>query len=205
MPEYIASISYGKDSLAMLHVIVDVLGWPFQRGPWCNSRLKRDALDKIKGNGESYIGIAADEPERIAKHINKPNVKLPLVEAGWTEAMFRQWCEDNSLLSPIYTDSARGGCWLWQNQGVDQLRLLRKNYPEYWALMLKWDADSPVTFHPGRRLLDGTYEQGKTVHDYDKRFALEDRGLIPNDRTFKWAMVDDMCLLLGPDYEEDSI
>jgi len=68
------------------------------------------------------------------------------------------------------------------NQGVDQLRLLRKNYPELWALLLKWDTDSPVNFHP----------DGHTVHDFDRRFALEDEGLlIPGDPRFRWAMLDE--------------
>ena len=31
MKQYIASISYGKDSLAMLHVITDVLHWQLDR------------------------------------------------------------------------------------------------------------------------------------------------------------------------------
>lgn len=128
-----------------------------------------------------YIGIAADEPERIERHIKKPGVRLPLVEAGWTEAMCREWCADNGLLSPIYTTAERDGCWFCHNQGVCQLRLLRKQYPEYWALMLKWDADSPVSFHP----------DGHTVHDFDRRFQLEDEGLlIPGDRSFRWAMLN---------------
>lgn len=68
------------------------------------------------------------------------------------------------------------------NQGVNQLRQLRKNYPELWALLLKWDIDSPVNFKP----------DGHTVHDYDKRFQLEDeRCLLPDDRTFRWKMLDE--------------
>ena len=89
-----------------------IWGFPIVMGPWCNSKLKMTAIDKAKKSakdGISYIGIAADEPERIARHIGKPNTKLPLVEAGWDEAMCRKWCEENDLLSPIYTDSARGG------------------------------------------------------------------------------------------------
>lgn len=31
-------------------------GWPFQRGPWCNDRLKVSALDKINRGG-SYIWV----------------------------------------------------------------------------------------------------------------------------------------------------
>ena len=83
-------------------------------------------------------------------------------------------------MSPIYTTSARGGCWFCHNQSIEQLRLLRKNYPELWSLMLKWDLDSPVTFHA----------DGHTVHDFEKRFAAEDRGVItPGDRRFRWKQV----------------
>lgn len=48
--------------------------------------------------------------------------------------------------------------------------------------MLKWDSDSPVTFKA----------DGHTVHDFDRRFAAEDEGLIyPDDKVFRWSMLDD--------------
>lgn len=131
-----------------------------------------------------YLGIAADEPERIKRH-TRPGVVLPLVEIGWDEAYCRKWCEENDLLSPIYTNAARGGCWFCHNQGVEQLRLLRRDYPDLWKILLKWDSDSPFTFKP----------DGHTVHDYDLRYAMEDRGLIPTDRKFRWAMIQDSALL----------
>ncbi len=125
-----------------------------------------------------YLGIAADEPLRIARH-TKPGIVLPLVEIGWDEAYCRKWCEENDLLSPTYTTATRGGCWFCHNQGVDQLRLLRHNYPDLWALLLKWDADSPTTFKP----------DGHTVHDFEKRFALEDKGLIDPSKRFYWKYI----------------
>lgn len=128
-----------------------------------------------------YLGIASDESERIARHEKKGGFVLPLVLAGWDESYCRRWCEENDLLSPIYTAATRGGCWFCHNQGVGQLRLLRKNYPEYWALLMKWDLDSPVSFKP----------DGHTVHDFDKRFALEDEGLIDINKPFRWSMLDD--------------
>lgn len=149
-----------------------IYGWPFLKGAWCNDRLKTTILDKANKNCIVYLGIASDEPQRF--HNLTETKKSPLVEAGWTEAICRQWCEDNGLLSPIYTTSTRGGCWFCHNQPVDSLRQLRHDYPEYWALMLKWDKDSPVTFTP----------DGHTVHDFDRRFALEDEGLL--DGTFRW-------------------
>ena len=157
-------------------------GWPMQRGPWCNSRLKQSVLQKIGKSCVQYIGIASDEPNRF--HNLTETKKSPLVEAGWDELYCRQWCEENDLLSPIYTTATRGGCWFCHNQGVGQLRLLRKNYPELWALMLKWDLDSPVTFHA----------DGHTVHDFDARFALEDEGFISPDERWKWSYLDSIQL-----------
>ena len=156
-----------------------IIGWPMIRGSECQSRLKMPPMRKIEKDNICYIGIAADEPNRFH---NLTDRKIsPLVEYGVTEAEARKMCENLDLLSPIYTQSARGGCWFCHNQPVNQLRLLRKQYPEYWALMLKWDKDSPVTFHA----------DGHTVHDFDERFQLEDEGLlIANDKTFRWNMLN---------------
>lgn len=152
-------------------------GFPLQKGNWC---LKLKVSEKLSPKGSvSYIGIASDEPDRF--HNLSTTRKSPLVATNWSEAMCHQWCEANGLLSPIYTTAARGGCWFCHNQGVEQLRLLRKNYPEYWALLLKWDNDSPVTFKA----------DGHTVHDFECRFQLEDdRLLAADDRVFRWNMLD---------------
>ena len=144
-----------------------------KKGNWCNTLKVRP-----KTKGVEYIGIAADEPNRFH---NLSETKLsPLVEAGWDEAHCCKWCEENDLLSPIYTTATRGGCWFCHNQGVDQLRLLRKNHPDLWTLMLKWDSDSPVIFKP----------DGHTVHDFDARFALEDDGFISPDERWKWSYLN---------------
>lgn len=158
-----------------------ITGFPFtNNGAWCNSELKMSAIRKARAsysNGIEYIGIAADEPNRF--HTLNDTKLSPLVEIGWTESDCRAWCEANDLLSPIYTKSARGGCWFCHNQPIVQLRQLRHDYPDLWALLLKWDTDSPVTFHA----------DGHTVHDFDRRFALEDEGLINKDEPFRWTML----------------
>lgn len=157
-----------------------IYGFATRRGPWCNSDLKVGPLEKGKRNCISYLGIAADEPNRFG--VLSDTKKSPLLEASWTEAMCREWCVKNGLLSPIYKTSTRGGCWFCHNQGVKQLRNLRKNYPQYWEIMLKWDKDSPVSFHP----------DGHTVHDFERRFQLEDQGFIsPDDRVFRWSMLEE--------------
>ena len=157
-----------------------IYGFPFQRGPWCNSRLKMAAkVGAIQPGDIEYIGIAYDEKNRH-KIIRKTKV-APLVDFQIDEDLCGLYCKYEGILSPSYETSYRDGCWFCHNQGVDQLRHLRKKYPEYWELLLKWDADSPVTFKA----------DGHTVHDYDRRFMLEDLGAVPKDRTFRWLMLNE--------------
>ena len=198
---------------------ISTQGFPSQRCRWCTGELKRAAMrnlaerctgSRTDGTGGAtgiskqglstvfsdkprcnegqrinivhYIGIAADEPLRIKRHINKPDMVLPLVQIGWEESLCGLEAQYMNMLSPTYTDeSLRDGCWFCHNQGIAQLRNLRKKYPDLWALLLKWDNDSPVTFHA----------DGHTVHDFDKRFALEDAGLIDPTKRFLWKMIED--------------
>ena len=125
-----------------------------------------------------YLGIAADEPKRHGQLNDRK--RAPLVEFGIDEDLCGLYCQYNDMLSPSYETSCRDGCWFCHNQGVNQLRLLRRNWPDHWALLMKWDLDSPVTFKA----------DGHSVHDFDRRFAMEDMGLIPTDRTFRWEMLD---------------
>lgn len=139
-----------------------------------------------KYNIVQYLGIAADEPIRIARHIGRKNIVLPLVEIGWDEDLCGLISGYQGLLSPTYTTSTRDGCWFCHNQGVEQLRNLRKKHPDLWEILLKWDKDSPVSFKP----------DGHTVHDFDARFALEDQGLITPSDPWKWAYLTDMPIQL---------
>ena len=157
-------------------------GFPISinRGQWCQRLKLFSESPKNEGrkiNIVQYLGIAADETARIKKHIGKPNIVLPLVEIGWEEDMCGLISGYQDLLSPSYDTAERDGCWFCHNQGVGQLRLLRRNYPDLWQLLLKWDDDSPVTFKP----------DGRTVHDFDERFALEDAGLISEFDPWRWA------------------
>lgn len=157
-----------------------IVGWPMTTGCELQKALKVRPMQTAQKGAITYLGIAVDEPSRY-NNITETKIS-PLIEAGWTEDICRKWCKDNNLLSPIYTDSLRGGCWFCHNQPVHQLRLLRKKYPEYWELMLKWDSESPVAFHA----------DGHSVRDFERRFQLEDQGLIsPEDKVFRWKMLDE--------------
>ena len=165
-------------------------GWPMVSGCELQKPLKRQPIERAARGTITYLGIAADEPNRFGSLSHTR--RSPLVEAGWTEADCRAWCEENDLLSPIYTNITMGGYWFCPNQSVGQLQLLRHNYPELWALMLKWDKDSPTTFKAAWIDQHGVRRPGRTVRDYDERFSLEDAGLIyPDDKIFRWSMLED--------------
>lgn len=160
----------------------EMVGWPKIKGCEIQSSCKREPYAKAIRNATTYLGIAANEPDRISRHSVREGISLPLVKAGWAEAYCRQWCQDNNLLSPVYTTATRGGCWFCPQQSIGQLRILRKMHPQYWAMMMKWDTDSPMKFKA----------DGHTLHDYERRFQLEDDGLIsPDDKVFRWSMLEE--------------
>lgn len=64
-----------------------------------------------KRNIVHILGIAADEPGRVARYISKPGYLLPLVEADWHEGLCGLWCQYEDTLSPVYEDACRSGCW----------------------------------------------------------------------------------------------
>ena len=73
--------------------------------------------------------------------------------------------------------------------------VLTLTFIEVTELLLKWDNDSPVTFKA----------DGHTVHDYDRRFAAEDRGIIVPGGKFRWDSLDafgvDVNDLMGGTYD----
>ena len=63
-------------------------------------------------------------------------------------------CKKYDLLSPIYEDSFRGGCWFCPKQRLSQLKNLYKNYPKLWDTLKDMEKDSHNTFRPNTTLID---------------------------------------------------
>lgn len=77
-----------------------------------------------------YVGIASDEPHRLARL--KPNQVSLLSKYGYTEMMALDLCKDCGLLSPIYENRSRGGCFFCPNAKLCEFIHLRKHHPELW-------------------------------------------------------------------------
>ena len=96
----------------------------------------------------SYVGIATDEPKRLARLGGTGKVSL-LAKYGLTEADARQLCADNGLLSPIYQHCRRNGCWFCPNASDAELRHMITHHPEMFDWLIAWEQEENV-FH--RRL-----------------------------------------------------
>lgn len=169
-----------------------LFGWPLINGCEAQKRLKVKAIDAAREaakDGLQYIGIAADEPDRLR---DKPGFLYPLAEIGWTEADALAWCEERGVLSPLYASHKRGGCFFCPCQSIGELRKVRQMHPDLWALMMKWDRDlldDQATCIIDRLLQFDT--SGHTLHDFEARFRLEDEGMIRPEERFRWSMLNE--------------
>lgn len=112
-----------------------------------------------------YIGIAKDEPERLAR-LDKNKISL-LARYGYTEQMAFDLCRKYGLLFPIYDFSLRGGCWFCPNARIGELKHLRDYHPDLWDKLLELEA-MPNLIGNKFNTLSRT-----SIHDLDKRFLLE--------------------------------
>lgn len=141
-----------------------IYGWPYTLGAWCNSRLKMIPIDNYfnsQGPHKRYIGIAVDEPKRLARL--EANEVAPLAEWGMTEADCLEYLKEKGFYNKLYDDFKRLGCWFCPKQNLKSLKIVHDKYPELWQQLLEWDKDSVQSFKA----------DGKTVHDLDVRFKGE--------------------------------
>lgn len=122
----------------------------------------RPIRDYYKGFGDcdivQYVGIASDEPNRLSRL--KPNQVSLLAKYGYTEKMAYDLCRDCELLSPIYENSSRGGCFFCPNAKLREFIHLRKHHPELWD-ELRVLSETP-------NLCSYGFKYGKTFQEIEK-------------------------------------
>ena len=116
-----------------------------------------------------YIGIAADEPERINDNYKKIIIKVyPLVDWRMTENDCLTYCYDhgwdwNENGVELYSVLDRVSCWCCQNKNLRELKNIYMYLPEYWQRLrgLQSRIDIPMK------------GEGKSVFQLEDRFKKE--------------------------------
>ena len=129
----------------------------------CKVRPIRQFQKTLPPGTIQYIGIAQDEPKRLAR-LEDNQVSL-LAKYGYTEQMAKELCEEAGLLSPVYEFSDRGGCWFCPNAKRKELRHLYDHHPELWERMLELQA------MPGK--VTEKFNRTERFSDIDAEFRLE--------------------------------
>lgn len=118
-------------------------GFPSFIGCSINRDCKTRPIERYRKQWEGtdvvqYIGIAADEPKRLAR-LRGTNRTSLLEKYGYTEEMATDLCKEYGLLSPIYSFARRNGCWFCPNAGPQELRHLYQNHRELaeWLIELE--------------------------------------------------------------------
>lgn len=124
--------------------------------------LKRQSKDLVQ-----YIGIAADEPKRLAR-LEKGKISL-LAKYEYTEAMAADLCKEYGLLSPIYEYTNRGGCWFCPNCRDGELRHLRNHHTDLWNKLLSLEGEQNLAgpiWNTLKRI---------SLHDKEEQFFWEEQ------------------------------
>ena len=114
-----------------------------------------------------YVGIAADEPRRLARL--KDNQTSLLDKYGYTEEMAMAKCIEYNLVSPIYESSHRGGCWFCPNSKIKVFAEFRKKHPELWSELQR------LSMTPN--LCSYGFKYGMTLQEVEARMDAIDRQL----------------------------
>lgn len=111
-----------------------------------------------KYNIIQYVGIAVDEPKRIAR-LQKNQISL-LAKYNYTEKMAMELCQKYNLVSPIYATGTRGGCWFCPNAKLKYFAELRQKYPSLWREIVKLSNKT--------NLISKGFKYGKTVAEVEQ-------------------------------------
>ena len=132
------------------------LGYGWCGGPcrW-GTKLKTRTLDGVALDAKvHYVGIALDEPERLAR-LEAPKCS-PLAEAGMTEADCLAYCyergffwEENGIR--LYDILDRVSCWCCKNKNRKELKAIYQFLPQYWERLKELQAQIPMPMKPYSR------------------------------------------------------
>lgn len=146
-----------------------IKGFPLCGRCYVNDRCKTGPLEKFyRKNGLKdairYVGIAADEPKRLARLDGVQKVSL-LAKYGYTEAMAAKLCKERGLYSPAYEYSKRNGCWFCPNCRMNEFAEFKRRHPDLWEKLLE--------LGKVENLVSYGFRYGMTVEEVDREISMQ--------------------------------
>ena len=111
-----------------------------------------------------YVGIAKDEPERLARLDGVQKVSL-LAKYGYTEEMAAELCKKYGLYSPVYEYSTRNGCWFCPNCRNSEFAEFKRRHPELWQMLLDLGKTENLVYYG--------FKYGKTIEEVDREISMQ--------------------------------
>ncbi len=143
------------------------------------SKAKAKTIE-LKWNGKNYSADLTDSNKVLAK-----DACYPLIEWNMTERDCLQYCYERGFTwGGLYEIFHRVSCWCCPLQSFEELRKLRKHFPELWKQLEFWDKNTWRTFKPGYsvKALNVRFDfeeerqaQGKSIRNKEFYTALRER------------------------------
>lgn len=102
-------------------------------------------LKQQRGDFVQYIGIAADEPLRLARLKDTNKISL-LDKYGYTEKAAKELCESYGLLSPVYSITDRNGCWFCMNCKDEEFSHMIRNHSALFDRLIELEKSAPERY-----------------------------------------------------------
>jgi len=143
--------------------LFDKWGFSSFQNRWCTAE-KRGAINKFCNQNKPFtqwIGFGYDERQRIKKTIGYCH---PLVDWKITEEDALKYCYEKGFdWGGLYEKYKRLSCWNCPLQSLGDLKVLRKDFPEYWQKLLEMQKQSKWQFR-----------MDYTLEELDERFRREE-------------------------------
>lgn len=140
----------------------------------CKLKPMQEFLNNLDEEYMEVVGIAIDEPKRLASLHKKPHKMSLLEKYGYTEQMARKLCEKYGLLSPIYGLNGgaqrRGGCWFCPNAKCEEHKKLRQEHPEIWQKFISLEDTPNLDYEKWN-----CYKEKGELHRREEQFRREEQ------------------------------
>lgn len=159
---------------------------------------KLSSIDRHCKGAHQYIGVAFDEPQRVARVTE--NKSAPLAEWHMTEADCLRYCREHGIDwmengIDLYDILDRVSCWCCCNKNRKELYNIWKYQPEYWERLkaLQSRIQRPMKSFKSKKYGDygNVYDMEKVFEQEEKTrqmtlFEIEREGVMPNAETINY-------------------